>query len=73
MNVLNKNELILKIKKLEFVCQNLDPYSALAPSKKVVKIMAELGLNLGKSDPFTLTNTLLVSLDEARETLKRFQ
>ena len=73
MNALKKNELLLKIKKLEFVCQNLDPYSSLSPSKKIVKTMSELGFDHKVTDPFTLTNKLLVSLDEARESLKRFQ
>ncbi len=66
---LNKEQLDLMVKKLNFLCLNYDPYQ-LDMGQEVENIINEYELSSFTSNPFEFTNILLQMLDKTENTIK---
>jgi hypothetical protein len=64
-------ELILKekLKTLQDLCGALDPYHGPLDTK-IVKLLGSLGIQ--ESNPFKVTNDLLMMMDQTQSQLKKF-
>ncbi len=59
-----------QIKKLNFLCLELDPYNAIDLSQEEENILNEFSLKSFLSNPFDFTNIILQLLDSAETELK---
>lgn len=55
-----------KLNKLKYLCLHFDPYQEEIPPQ-ILKLLAEFGVDPKQSDPFEITNQLLLMLDRYTE------
>ncbi len=65
----NLEQLKIYKAKLDFICQNYDPFNS-KPSEEVEDLISELELNSLLEDPFQFTNQLLQLLDKTQNQIQ---
>ena len=63
------NQILKKIENLQYLCRNFDPYQNEKVNRKTKKLLKEFNLTEYADNPFTITNQLLLLLDQAETEL----